>query len=101
MNKEKKWGAPQWVLLIVSVVIFLSVPVVAIFFDAKSAAASGQGFSVPFWPFVLILAVFLNPLIHDLIKAWMKMKVDIAKAENPPHEAKETEAEKPKEENKP
>jgi hypothetical protein len=83
MGKEKKWGAPQWVLLIVSVVVFLSVPIIAIFVDAKSAAATGQGFSVPFWPFVLVLAVFLNPLVHDLIRAWMKMKVDIAKAENP------------------
>lgn len=96
MAKDKTWGAPQWVLLIVSIVVFLSVPVIAIFVDAKSAAASGQGFSLPFWPFVLVLAVFINPLIHDLIKAWMKMKVDIAKAENPPPEEKEDKPEEPK-----
>jgi hypothetical protein len=76
-------------LFIFSLICFAATIVLAVYVEPKAGNSSGGGFSLPFWPFVLLLAVFvlllsiLFPNIAELIRLWMRTKVEIAKAENP------------------
>jgi len=50
-------------LFLFSVAAFASALYFGAFVPAKTEAASGQGFSIPFWPFALGLGFLSNPLI--------------------------------------
>lgn len=61
--------------------------VLVIYVEPK-AAVEGKGFSIPVWPFAMLLSIILVVLasiwnhIPRLIEKWMQTKVEIAKAEH-------------------
>jgi hypothetical protein len=79
-------------LFIVSIFSFFATIALAVFIEPKSGDVSGKGFTIPFWPFVLFLAVLLNPLLHDVFKFYLKTRVAIAKAEGNKEEKAEPSA---------
>jgi len=70
------------ILLIFSLCLISSTVALAVFIEPKSGNVSGSGWNVPFWPFVLGIALVVNPYLHDLVRFYLKTKVDIARAEN-------------------
>ncbi len=69
-------------LLVFSILLIFLVVALAVFIEPKSGNVAGQGWTIPFWPFVLVIAIALNPFIHDLFKLWLRTRVEIARAEN-------------------
>lgn len=69
-------------LLIFSIFLVLLTVALAVFIEPRSGNISGSGWTIPFWPFVLIIALALNPYIHDLVRYYFRHKVEIAKAEH-------------------
>lgn len=70
----------QWAF---SVFLIVSALVSAMFIQPKADAVQGNGWNIPFWPFVIVIGVFSNPLIWDLIRYWLRQRTEIAKAEHP------------------
>ena len=70
------------ILLIFSIMLVATTVALAVFVEPKSANVTGSGWNVPFWPFVLVIGIVLNPYLHDLVRFYLKTKVAIAQAEN-------------------
>lgn len=70
------------ILLIFSILLVATTVALAVFVEPKSGNVTGSGWNVPFWPFVLVIGIVLNPYLHDLVRFYLKTKVAIAQAEN-------------------
>jgi len=70
------------ILLLFSLMLISTSVTLAVFVDAKAGNVAGGGWTVPFWPFVIAIGFFVNPYLHDMIRFYLKTKVDIARAEN-------------------
>lgn len=70
------------ILLIFSIMLIATTVALAVFIEPKSGNVTGSGWNVPFWPFVLVIGIVLNPYLHDLVRFYLKTKVAIAQAEN-------------------
>ncbi len=70
------------ILLIFSLMLLATTVTLAVFVEPKSGNVTGSGWNVPFWPFVLVIGLVLNPYLHDLVRFYLKTKVAIAQAEN-------------------
>ncbi len=65
-----------------AIVILLGIYLMA-FVTAKSDAVAGKGFSVPAWPFVIVIGFLSNPLI---VQAFVTIYTAKAKATIAAHE---------------